>query len=311
MVQRANGSLPSQGSSSSSPGRLDQDVPLGLGSENFPELSYPDHHQEWSHVSSDPLDRQTEITEPLIDNADARTLVPPNGDSPISLDDGLGKPLSLGGSRASWDSDAGNGCLEKVKDLTSADVASESMGLPVTESLGSAVGTLQSTDTNERGKTTKSKKASLIDPCLRDALTAVFSTKNPGKDGSDPGVISPPGIGSPDMAHVSEISPCRVDSRIALPSQAVTSGSYPDDQDPCLKASSTSATDKSDLTDEEAKIQKLLQALKDAGYVLKKENKSQTGLGQSNNSLASGVHKRRDPVRCSTCKFMGRPCELK
>ena len=308
MDQRTNGSLQSQGSSSLSPGRLDQDVPMVLGSVEFPELSYPDDHQEWGHVSSGPLDQQTEISDPLMGNSDAQTLVSPNEDSPICLDDGLGKPLSLRESRASWDPDAGNGCLEKGNELTSADASSESMELPVTESLGSVVGNLESTDTHDRGKTPKSKKAPPIDPCLRDALTAVFSNPNPGKDdGSDPEIKSTPEIGSQDMVHVSEISPCRMDSRIALPRQAVTSGNQPDDQDPCLKAS----TDENDLTDQEAKIQKLLQVIKAAGYVIRKETKSQAGFGQSNNNLTSGVHKKRNPVQCPSCKFHGRPCELK
>jgi hypothetical protein len=316
MDQRANGSLPSQGSSSSSPGRLDQDIQLGLVSEDFPELSYPDDHQEWSHVSSVPLNRQAEITERLMENTNPQILGPPNDDSPIclddDLDDALEKPLSLRGSRASWDSDAGDGCLEKRKDLPTTDAASKSIEPPTTAPLGSVVDTLECTDISERCKTSKSKKATSIDPCLWSALTAVFSNSNPGKiGGSDQVVKSLTGIGSPGTVHVSEISPGRTDSRIALPSQAVTSGSHPDDQDPCLKASSAPATDKSDLTDQDAQVQKLLQAIKDVGYVLKKENKSQIGLGQNVNNLASGTHKRRDPVPCSLCTFNGRPCELK
>jgi hypothetical protein len=314
MDQRTKGSLPSQGTSSESPSRLDQDVQLGLGSDDFPELSYPgDNHPQWRLVSPSSLDRQTEITDPLLENADAQTLVPPNEDSPIGLEDDPGKPSSLGGSRASWESDAGNGCLEKGKNMTSSDTTGESMAMPIKNSLGSPVGTSESTDTLGRGKASKSKRTLPIDPCLRDAIiTAVFSTANPGKDnGSDPEFKSLPGIGSPDVAHVSEISPCRMDSGIALPSPAAMSRSHPDDQDPCLNASSASASDKRDLSDQDAKIQRFLQVFKDAGYILKKENKSQTGLGQNVNNLGSSVNKRRDQVLCSVCKFHGRPCELK
>jgi hypothetical protein len=313
MDQRTKGSLPSQGSSSESPRRLDQDVPLGLGSDDFPELSYPGNHPPWGDVIPSSINRQTEITDQLLENTDAQILGPPNGDSPGSLEDNTGKPMSHGGSRASWEPDAGNGCLEKRKSLMTSDAAGECMEMSITNSLGSSVGTVESTDTLERGKIPKSKKSSPIDPCLREAIiTAVFSTANLGKDnGSDQEFKSLPGVGSPDVVHVSEISPCRVDSGIPLPCPAPTSGRHPDDQDPCLNASSASASDKRDLTDQDAKLQRLLQVIKDAGYVLKKENKSQAGLGHNVNHLGSGVTKRRDPVVCSLCKFHGRPCELK
>lgn len=314
MDQRTRGSLPSQGTSSESPSRLDQDVPLSLGPDDFPELSYPGD-QQWSHVSPTSLDRQAEITDPLLENPDAQTLVPPNGENPIGLEDDPGKPMILGGSRASWESDAGNGCLENGNKLTSADANSKSMAMPITNSLGSPVGTLESTDIVERGKTSKPKKASPIDPCLRDVLiTAVFSPTNPGKNnGSDPELKSIPGVGSPNVAHVSEISPGRMDSKIALPTPAAVSGRHPDDQDPCSDASSGSTSDKMDLIDQDATIQRLLQIIKDAGYVIKKENKSQAGIGQNVNNLGSGFNRKRDPVPCSVsgCKFRGRPCELK
>ncbi len=313
MDQRTNGGLPSQGNSSASPGTLDQDIPLGLGSEDFPELSYPGDHPQWSNVSSSPLDRQTEITDPLLGNADTQSLVPPNGDSLIGLGDDPGKPTSPLESRASWESGAGNGCLEKRKEMTSADAISEGIAVPITDSLGSSVGTLDSADTLDRGKAPKPKKASTIDPFLRNALiTAVFCTANPGNDdGSHPEINRPPGIRLPDVAHVPDISPCRMDSRIALPGHAAATGKHPDDQDLCSKASSASTTDVRDLTDQDAKIQKLLQVIKDAGYVLKKENKPHTGLGQNVNNLASGSQTKRDPVWCSLCEFHGRPCELR
>jgi len=311
MDQRTKGSLPSQGTSSESPSRLDQDGPLGLGSDDFPELSYPGD-QQWSHVSPSSLERQTEITDQLLENADAQTLAPTNGDNPIGLGDNSGKPFGLGGSRASWGPDAGNGCLENGKTLTSSD---ESMTVPIKNSLGSPGGTLESTDIVERGKTSKSKKAPSIDPCLRDAIiTAVFSTANPGKDnGSNSEFKSLPSVGSPGASNVPETSLCCMDSGIALPSPAALSRRPPNDQDPCLDSSSASASDKKDLTDQDATIQRILQVIKDAGYVLKKENKSQAGIGQNLNNLGSGFNKKRDPVPCSisTCKFRGRPCELK
>jgi hypothetical protein len=315
MDQRTKGSIPSQGTSSESPSRLDQDVPLGLGSDDFPELSYPSDHPQWGPVSPSPLERQTEITDQLLENPNVQTLVPPNGDNPIGLEDDPERPMILEGRRASWDSDSRNGCLKNGSKLTSSDTISESMAIPITNSLGSPVGTLESTDTVERGKTSKLKKASSIDPCLREAIiTAVFSTASPGKDnGSDPEFKSLAGVGSPGVAHVSEISPSRMDSKIALPAPAAVSGRHPDDQDPCLDASSGSASDKRDLTDQDATIQRLLQVIKDAGYVLKKENKSQAGIGQNVNNLGSSSNKKRDPVPCSFsgCKFGGRPCELK
>jgi hypothetical protein len=313
MDQRTKGSPPSQGTSSESPSRLDQDVPLGLGSNDFPELSYPVDHPQWSDISPSSPDRQTETTDPLLENPDPRTLVPPNGKSLIGLEDNPGKTMSHGGSRASWESETGNGCLKNGKNLTSSDVADENTAMPITNSLGSPMSSLESTDTFERGKVPKPKKASSIDPCLRDAIiTAVFPTANPGKDnGSDPEFKSLPGVGSPDVVHVSEISPCHIDSGIALPSLAALSGGHPDDQDPCLNAAAASASDKRDLIDQDATVMRLLQVIRDAGYVIKKENKPQSGLGQNVNNFGSGVNKKRDPVPCSECKFRGRPCELK
>lgn len=297
---------PSQGTSSESPSRLDQDASLELGPVDFQNLAHHDDFSQWSHVSPSSLDRHREITEPLLENTGSQTLVPPNGECPVSREDEPGKP-NFEGSRASWEPEAGNGCLEERKLDPSSNSIGDSIAAPMTDSLGSAAGKLESTDVCERGKT-KQKKAPSIDPALRDILTAVLSTANLGKNSSsDPGPKSLPGIGLPDAAYRSEISKCRIDPGMALPSPAMTSAGRPDDQDPCLDASAASVPDKKDLTDQ------LLQAIRDAGYIVKKENKSPTGLGRAPNSLGSGVTKKRDLVYCGEprCKFRGRPCELK
>jgi hypothetical protein len=182
------------------------------------------------------------------------------------------------------------------------------MAVPAPDSLGSSVGKIESTDVFDRGKMTKQKKTPTVDSSLRDALSAVLSTTNLGtKPGSDPGSKSLQGVGLPDVIQRSEISTCRVKSGSAVPNPAVTSAERLDDEDPCLDASATFEPDKKDPIDQ------ILQAIRDAGYTVKKDNKSLAGLGHTVNHSGSVTKKREEKAceRAPDCKFVGRPCELK
>jgi hypothetical protein len=164
----------------------------------------------------------------------------------------------------------------------------------------------------EKGKISKVQKSSKLDPGLRNAIAAVLSK---GTIGNDSRVAQGSGYSPeaelPDVLHSHGISVCKTDFEMPSPNPEAPLGGVLGDQAGSSEAPHSSDGDKKELVDPEQKLQEILQAIQEAGYVIKKDNKS-VGLNPSTDQPGPGSSKKREVVTCGTCsKFSGRPCELK
>ncbi len=263
----------------------------------------------WSHVSPTVLGCQAMMIDPQLEDANPQTLLPPSEHYRIGMDDqaNSGSPQT---QKAAWEPDAANGCLEKDAKVDLATSTGDNMTSTPQSPRSCPLAAVEPKNLIKRGKTPKPKKSCPIDPYLWEAITAALTKAYNGKHAEpEEEPRSPQVIGLPDAQHASGISLCRIDSREPSPSPAATSAGPPDTQNPSLEASSTSGPEKEAPIDKDRNLQLFLEAIKDAGYVIKKESKSST-VGHTS-SQSSGT-KKGDRVTCSVCnKFCGRPCELK
>ena len=276
-------------------------------SDDYPSLPW-ENDPEWGQ-STLAIGRQG-IIDPLIEISNPQDLAPSSGECLIGMGEAQEQANCLQ-DRASYIPDPTHGCLEKETKLASTDAIGSAMTSRNQIAQGSLVGSLPSKGLVDKGKTPKEPTATQIDPCLRDAITAVLSIASTAKDvGLNPGSKSLTEIGEPAARAAADVSPCMTVGDLALPNPADTLAGSPEGQKPGSDTSNTLECNKIDLTDQNLSL--LLNAIKNAGYVLKKDNKSQAGLGSTVDHSKSGTPKKRDIVSCTLCtKFRGRPCEVK
>ena len=283
-----------------------------MGETDEPEFSYDNEPAQWSQVSQTEISCQTEMIDPILQVDDTQTACSPTVNFHSGQDDTQGSPENLKASTALRELNNGDKCLKTEPKAQLNHVSGENVILPRVNSLGSLVGSLDATDPHVKGKAPKLKRAPKIDPCLREAITAVFSKASIGNDaGSDQN--SKPALDTvmSNTVHAYGISPKKMDTEISISSPVNLPGGNLDNAAPCSGASSTVAHKSEDLVDQEQKIQEFLKAIQAAGYTLKRDTKS-TGLGHTVDQLGSAPSKKRDQESCPRCKkFRGRPCEVK
>lgn len=153
-------------------------------------------------------------------------------------------------------------------------------------------------EASERGKTTKRATTLVADAEVRHAVTAelkkaqmmkVAGSSNPSQ-GSPGSLFSPP----PDMSSITAVSLEDVQRASLSRMPSILDGCTPSPKE-----------DSGSLL-----IDEVLEAIKKAGYVIKKEPKSIGAVG--NSQSGPSTKKVENFVSCDLCpKFKGRPCELK